>query len=238
MVDVRMPSDRLIVALDYPTLDRAIGMVHQLAGTVSWFKVGLELIHAEGANNVVAALRNEGVEHIFLDLKLHDIGNTVSRTVKVLSSLGVDYLTVDASLSENALRAAIENAGSTTLLAVTVLTDMTAKDCARVFGVNANSAVKELTVRASKAGFQHVVCSATDLKDMADFMPYLRRITPGIRPIGSAKGDQARIATPATAIRAGAYQLVVGRPITESTQPAQAAQAIIDEIAGALPTTN
>jgi orotidine-5'-phosphate decarboxylase len=227
------PLDRLIVALDFPSTEAALNLACQLQGTCRWFKVGMELYYAAG-NAVVERLRECGFE-VFLDLKLHDIPNTVAGAVRAVTGVGASLLTIHAGGGEHMLRAAAQAAsapGSPKLLAVTVLTSMDAAELGGV-GVSDTPAAQVLRLAqlARAAGIDGLVCSPEEVAAVRELMgPGSVLVTPGIRPAGSAVGDQSRIATPAEAIARGASMLVVGRPITQAADPARAAAAILEEI--------
>jgi orotidine-5'-phosphate decarboxylase len=223
--------NRLIVALDFPDAGSALSLVDHLEGSTSWFKVGLELYIAEG-NALITELQRRGCA-IFIDLKLHDIPNTVAGAVRSAARLGVDMLTVHAAGGPAMLAAAVEAAENRpTLLAVTVLTSMDRAQL-EATGVQDSPAaqVEKLATMAIASGVEGIVCSPNEV-------PNLRRrlgnkpllVIPGIRPEGTASGDQRRIATPAAAIASGASYLVVGRPITGAADPGAAARAILAEM--------
>jgi orotidine-5'-phosphate decarboxylase len=225
---------RLIVALDFPDAQRALTLVGQLEGATRWFKIGLELYIAEG-NALVAEVQRRGYS-IFLDLKLHDIPNTVASAVHAASRLGVDMLTIHAAGGPDMLSAATEAAGkserSPALLAVTVLTSMDEAQLGAT-GVSGSPAqqVERLAKMALACGVQGLVCSPNEvagLRSEIGAKPLL--VVPGIRPAGAAIGDQRRVATPASAVAAGASYLVVGRPITQAVDPGAAARAILAEM--------
>jgi len=227
--------DRLIVALDFPTADLALRQVDQLEDRCLWFKVGLELYLAAG-RAIVTSLRERGF-NVFLDLKLHDIPNTVASAVRSVSSLGASLLTIHAAGGSAMLAAAAEAAASTPnaprLLAVTVLTSM---DAAQLQGVGVPDApaaqVLRLAKLAASAGIDGLVCSPEEIRQIrAELRGDPLLVVPGIRPAGADAADQRRIATPSIAIAAGAAMLVVGRPITQAADPARAATAILAEIA-------
>ncbi len=226
--------DRLIVALDFPDAASALQLVGQLDGTVRWFKVGLELFIAAGPS-ILEELRRRG-HSIFLDLKLHDIPNTVAAAVRTAASLGVDLLTVHALGGPAMLTAARDAlAGLVSppqLLAVTVLTSMDQPQLAAIGAAGSPAAQVELLARLGLAsGINGFVCSAEEVANLRALTgPAGLLVTPGIRPAGSAVGDQKRIATPAGALRNGASCLVVGRPITQAANPAAAATAILNEM--------
>lgn len=226
-------ADRLIVALDVPDATQALTLVDSLNGQCRWFKVGLELYLAAG-NSIVEMLKNLGFS-VFLDLKLHDIPNTVAGAVRSVAGLGVDLLTVHAGGGPVMLAAAAEAAASSPtapkLLAVTVLTSM---DVAQLSAVGVPSSPAEQALRlaqvAHAAGIAGIVCSAEEVAQMRQTLPNSLLVTPGIRPAGAVIGDQKRVATPAAALAAGADYLVVGRPITQAGDPANAAASILQEM--------
>ena len=228
------PQDRLIVALDVPDAQQALELVARLRGTCRWFKVGMELYYATG-NAFVETLRKQGFQ-VFLDLKLHDIPNTVAGAVRSVTSAGASLLTVHATGGPAMMAAAAEAAcapGSPRLLAVTVLTSMDAAQLSAI-GVSSSPAdqVLRLTRLAQSVGIDGMVCSPEEVATLrAETDPDTMLVIPGIRPAGSEVGDQKRIATPGETIARGASMLVVGRPITRAPDPAAAAQAILDEIA-------
>jgi orotidine-5'-phosphate decarboxylase len=228
---------RLIVALDVPDTPSALALADRLAGHVGMLKIGLELFVAEGPG-IVRELRQRHPElELFLDLKLHDIPNTMAGAIRSASSLGVRFVTVHAGSGIAHLRACVEQAGDHTgILAVTVLTSQDAQAC-REAGHTRGPAelVKIRAEAAAQAGCAGLVCSGQELESLVDVAPGLFRIVPGIRPAGADVGDQKRVMTPAKAIAAGATHLVVGRPIRNADDPAAAADAIVEEIATALP---
>jgi orotidine-5'-phosphate decarboxylase len=226
-------KDRLAVALDFTDEDQAMKLVDGLGDTCRWFKVGMELYYAAG-NQVVQQLRDRGF-NVFLDLKLHDIPNTVAGAVRSATQAGASLLTVHASGGAAMMTAAAEAAaalGSPRLLAVTVLTSMDSNELAGI-GITASPAdqVLRLARLARASGIDGMVCSAEEVAMLRkETSPETLLVIPGIRPAGSAVGDQKRVATPGQAIADGASMLVVGRPITRAADPAAAAQAILDEI--------
>jgi len=225
---------RLVFPLDYASLAEARVGAGRVAPAVGVLKVGLELFVREGPPAV--RLGPELGCQVFLDLKLLDIPETVSRAVASACQLGVDYLTLHASggprvLEAAAASAARENSGLK-LLAVTVLTSSDQTDLAAA-GVSDAPSVQVLRLArlAQRAGIPGLVCSALELMPLrAEFGQDLLLVTPGIRPAGAAAGDQKRTATPADAVRAGADLLVVGRPIRDSPDPHAAALAVLREI--------
>jgi orotidine-5'-phosphate decarboxylase len=232
---IEFADARLIVALDYPDAQAALDLVDRLEGATRWFKVGLELYVAEG-NSLVAELQRRGYS-IFLDLKFHDIPNTVASAVRSAARLGVQMLTVHAGGGPAMLAAAAEAAGETgpILLGVTVLTSMDEAQLAAT-GVLGSSArqVEALARMAYSNGVQGFVCSPAEVANLRSQLgskPLL--VIPGIRPEGAATGDQRRVATPGAAITAGASYLVVGRPITRAADPGAAVRSILAEMQAA-----
>ena len=224
------PADRLIVALDVERAADALAFAAKLEGVVRRVKVGLELYVAEGPS-IVRALAARGFS-IMLDLKLHDIPETVGRSVARAAELGVELLTVHTGGGRKMLEAAAKAAGSTTILGVTVLTSMDDRDLAEV-GVEGGAAatvVRRATL-AMESGIGGVVCSPLEAASIRAAAPKgFRIVTPGIRPASAAVGDQKRVATPAGALAAGADLIVVGRPIRDAADPAAAARAIIADL--------
>jgi orotidine-5'-phosphate decarboxylase len=227
--------NRLIVALDVPDAAAAMVLVDRLDGACRWCKVGLELFVAAGPS-IVEKLSNRGFS-IFLDLKFHDIPNTVAGAVRSASSLGARMMTLHAG-GGTAMLAAAQDALSKLsdppqLLAVTVLTSMD-KAQLEATGVNREpgSQVELLARMGMQVGLNGFVCSPEEVQALRSFTgPDGVLVVPGIRPAGVAIGDQKRIATPASAIQDGANYLVVGRPITQAPNPAEAVEAIVNEIA-------
>ena len=225
--------DRLIVALDVPSVKDAESMVTRLGNSVSFYKIGYQLGLAGGlpfAAGLIAAGK-----HVFLDFKLHDIGNTITHGVASVANMGATFLTVHAY--PQTMKAAVEGARGSKLkvLAVTVLTSYDNDDLAAAgykFGVS--ELVARRAEQARDIGIDGLVCSPEEAANLRGIVgANMALVTPGIRPAGSAAGDQKRIMTPAKAIAAGADYLVVGRPIVEATDPKAAAEAIVAEIAQA-----
>jgi orotidine-5'-phosphate decarboxylase len=224
------PRERLIVALDLPSLDAAQAMVARLGSAVSFYKIGYQLAFAGGLD-YARKLAQSG-KRVFLDLKLHDIGNTVAAGVKSVAGLGASFLTVHAypQVMQAAVAAREHNLR---LLAVTVLTSLDDSDLKAAGYANG---VAELAARraaqARDCGVDGLVCSPEEVANLRRIVGGgLTLVVPGIRPAGSSAGDQKRVATPAAAIAAGADYLVVGRPIIAASDPKAAAEAIIAEIA-------
>ncbi len=242
--------ERLIVALDVPNAPEARKSVAAIGDSAQIFKIGKQLFTAEGPR-VVRDLVASGRE-VFLDLKFHDIPNTVAGAVKAASELGVRMLTVHASGGMRMLRAAVEAAQTSwprpsptsqatrpMILAVTVLTSLNDEDMTEI-GVSGRvlDQALRLAALARMAGCDGVVSSAKEVREIRrELGAGFAIVTPGIRPAGDAKGDQERVVTPAEAISAGASHIVVGRPITAAADPAAAARRIVQEIASASPVS-
>ena len=231
------PADRLIVALDVPTAADAQRIIGAVGESATTYKVGKQLFVAEGPQ-AIRDLISSG-RKVFLDLKFHDIPNTVAGAVKAAADLGVSMVTVHASGGSKMLRAAAEAAAASQnkplVLAVTVLTSMGQEDLNEI-GVSGRSLdqVLRLAALARAAGCGGVVASPEEVAELRrELGEGFAIVTPGVRPAGAAKGDQTRVATPAQAIKSGATYLVVGRPITEAPDPGNAAKNILAEIAGA-----
>lgn len=228
------PRDRLIVALDLPGVTEAEAMIARLGDSVSFYKIGYQLAFAGGLA-LVPRLAAAG-KKVFVDLKLHDIGNTVTHGVDSIARLGATFLTVHAY--PQTMKAAVEGrAGSgLKILAVTVLTSYDEADLATAGYRHGVSELVEMRARqAQSLGVDGVVCSAEEASRLRAIVgDTLSLVTPGIRPAGSATGDQKRVMTPARAIAAGSDYLVVGRPIVEAPDPKAAADAIHADIMQAL----
>jgi orotidine-5'-phosphate decarboxylase len=223
---------RLIVALDVPGVPEAEALVATLGDAVSFYKIGLELAFA-GGFDLARRLKGAG-KSVFLDMKLHDIPNTVERATANVASLGVDLLTVHAYPQTMAAAAKGRAGSKLRLLGVTVLTSMSETDLAPAgLAGPVADVVARRTLAARGAGVDGVVCSPMEaMSARAVLGPGALVVTPGVRPAGTATGDQARVATPADALRAGASHLVVGRPITAAPDPRAAALSILAEMAG------
>ncbi len=230
--------ERLIVALDVADAAAASVLVERLDDTCSWFKVGLELFVAAGPAVLEPLLRRD--YQVFLDLKLLDIPNTVAGAVRSAATLGARMLTVHAAGGPAMLAAArealSEAANPPELLAVTVLTSMDELQLRAVGVEREPGAQVELLARMGmEAGIRGFVCSPNEVQALRAMTgPGGTLVVPGIRPAGAAAGDQKRTATPAEALRAGASHLVVGRPITQAADPAEAAERVLEEMAAAL----
>jgi orotidine-5'-phosphate decarboxylase len=225
----RDPRERLIVALDLSSVEAAKAMVERLGDAVSFYKIGYQLAFAGGL--AYAPVLADAGKRVFLDLKLHDIGNTVAEGVKSVARLGASFLTVHAY--PQTMHAAVDaRQGDLRILAVTVLTSYDDADLAAAgYDFTVPELVAERAAQARDIGVDGLVCSAAEAAALRPIVGAgLALVTPGIRPPGAAAGDQKRIATPALAIEAGADYLVVGRPIIAAADPKAAAEAIVEEI--------
>jgi orotidine-5'-phosphate decarboxylase len=227
-----MTENKIIVALDVATREQALALVNQLHQQISCFKIGLQLYTAEGPE-IVRAVRATGA-NIFLDLKLHDIPNTVARSIESASALGAQLLTIHLSGGAEMIRAAITaRKGNVSVLGVTVLTS--AND--RTLGeVGINDSVDKQVLRLARLGVENgidgIVASSHEIKMLREeFGDKIKIVVPGIRPGWADVGDQKRTMTPREAIDAGADYLVIGRPITAHADPREALERILRELA-------
>jgi len=231
------PRDRLIVGLDLPTLAEADAMVSRLGDTVSFYKIGLQLVFAGGIAFAEKLARSG--KKVFLDVKLLDIDNTVAGAVENIARLGMTFVTIHAY--PKAMRAAVAARGDAPLglLGVTVLTSMDDADLEQAgYAGKVNGLVLSRARDAGQAGMDGIVCSPVEVAEVrAAVGPDIALVTPGIRPASAATGDQKRVTTPADAIRAGADYLVVARPIIRAEDPRAAAEAVQAEIAAAVAET-
>ena len=222
--------NRLIVALDVPTIDEARTIIADLGDTVSFYKIGYQLAFAGGLD-LARGLASEN-RIVFLDMKLLDIDNTVAKAVENVVAMGVSMLTLHAY--PKAMRAAVAAAkgSSLCLLGVTVLTSMDAPDLSEAgYAFSPADLVKRRARQAREAGMGGIVCSAEEAGAVRTILgPDMAIVTPGIRPAGADKGDQKRVMTPSAAMRAGASHLVVGRPITAAIDMKAAAQSILEDM--------
>lgn len=236
------PSDRIFCALDTTDTESAVALAKKLSGTVGGIKLGLEFYCANGADGF-KAVADTGMP-IFLDLKFHDIPNTVAGAIRAVAPLAPKILTIHTQGGPEMMRRAAHTAAEEALrrgfekpwvTGVTILTSMDDADM-RAIGVldTVKDQVARLATLASDNGLDGMVCSPREIKlaraatEAAD--PNFKLVVPGIRPAGSAVGDQKRVMTPADAVSAGADVLVIGRPITQAADPAAAARAIADSI--------
>ena len=220
----------IAVALDTPDLETAVAWAAAAGPHVSTVKVGLELFLRHGHDAVVKCREASGGRDVFLDLKLHDIPNTVAGAARSVAELAPDYLTVHASGGPEMVRAAVEALPTTRVAGVTVLTSLTAEQLAAVgFTGSPLDVVRRLAVLAVEGGARALVCSPLEVADVRrEVGPDVRLITPGVRPAssGGVADDQARVATPQQALADGADLLVIGRPITGATDVATTARDI------------
>ncbi|MFJ6213701.1 orotidine-5'-phosphate decarboxylase [Streptomyces sp. NPDC092296] len=224
----------IAVALDAPDLATAVDWAGAVGPHVSTVKVGLELYLAHGRDAVRRVRDASGGRDLFLDLKLHDIPNTVFGAARSVADLAPAYLTVHASGGTDMIRAAAEALPQTRITAVTVLTSMSEQDLDAIgLAGPALDAVRRLAVLSVEAGARALVCSPREVAAVrAAVGPEVQLITPGVRPAGAALGDQTRVATPEQALADGADLLVIGRPITGATDPGAAAGAIAAALRG------
>jgi len=226
------PRDRLIVALDLPTPAAAEAMVARLGDAVTFYKIGYQLAFAGGLP-LAAELARAG-KHVFLDLKLHDIGNTVAKGVESIAHLGATFLTVHGY--PQTMKAAVEaRAEGLRILAVTVLTSYNNADVAAAgYDFTVAELAAERAAQARDIGVDGLVCSAEEAARLRKIVgPGMVLVTPGIRPAGTDTNDQKRVMTPGHAIIAGANHIVVGRPIIAASDPKAVAVTIVEEIAAA-----
>ena len=228
-----MTKDKIIVALDVPTKRETLELVEKLRDQISFFKIGLQLYTAEGPE-ILRAVLSTGSK-VWLDLKLHDIPNTVARAVESANRLGVEMFTIHLSGGSEMIRAATSaRAGNMLLLGVTVLTSST-EETLREIGILAK--VDDQVLRLAKvgveAGIDGVVASPHEITPLRrEFGNKIKIVVPGIRPTWSEPGDQKRTMTPREALEAGADYLVIGRPITAHPNPSEAVAKILGEIGG------
>lgn len=223
--------DRMIVALDVADTAKAAALVKTLGDSVSFYKIGMELVYGGGldfARDLAASGKK-----VFLDLKLHDIPNTVQKAAAQVSRLGMTYLTVHAF--PQTMKAALEGTRGTNtkILGVTVMTSYDDSDLlAAGYAMGVKDLVAHRARQAKEIGIGGLILSAEEVRAMRKLVgETLDLVTPGIRPAGTAVGDQKRVMTPGEAIAAGATRLVIGRPITEASDPKAAANAVVEEIA-------
>ncbi len=230
-----MVSDKIIVPLDVPNLDTAIALIDRLP-EVSFWKVGLELFVSTGSE--ILKILKQRQKQIFLDLKFHDIPNTIAGACRSAKAYEVDLLTIHATAGRNALKAAVEALGEnnekhTQLLAITVLTSLNSRELAFDLKIplELSEYALQMALLAKESGVNGAVCSPHEVEQLRqvcgkDFL----LVCPGVRPSWSETGDQSRVMTPAQALKAGANYLVIGRPITNAIDPVQAWQKICEEV--------
>jgi orotidine-5'-phosphate decarboxylase len=225
-------DSRLIVPLDLPSVAEARAMVERLDDAVSFYKIGLELLASEGMA-FAGDLKRQG-KQVFLDWKLHDIGATVERSARVLAGSGCDLLTVHAEPQVMAAAVKAKGGSDLKILAVTVLTSLNDADLIELgYAFSARDLVARRIRQALDCGVDGIVSSPQEAALAREIAgPGFLVVTPGVRPFWSAKNDQARAATPADALKAGASHLVCGRPITAANDPREAALKVAAEMAG------
>ncbi len=227
------PRDRLIVALDVPAIGDAEAMVERLGDSVSFYKVGYQLAFAGGL--AFAGTLARAGKRVFLDMKLHDIENSVSKGVESVARLGVEFLTVHAYPQTMKAAVTARQGSGLKVLAVTVLTSYDDIDLAESgYGMSVDTLVARRAQQAHDLGVDGLVCSPEEASPLRLVVgSEMVFVTPGIRPAGTARGDQKRVMTPGQAIASGADYLVVGRPITGAADPKKAADAVVAEIVAA-----
>src|SRR4051794_34025075 len=228
------PRDRLIVALDLPSVAEAEAMIIRLGDSVTFYKIGMELTYAGGLG-LAERLAADG-KHVFMDLKLHDIPTTVERATRQIARLGARFLTVHGF--SQSMKAALAGAAGSDLelLAVTVMTSYDDADLAAAgYAMSVRDLVAHRAAQAKEIGIHGLILSPEETQLVRPLVgPDMQLVTPGIRPAGSDVGDQKRIMTPALAIAGGADRLVVGRPVTGAADPAAAAESIVADITSAV----
>jgi orotidine-5'-phosphate decarboxylase len=229
------PRDRLILALDVSSVETARKQVERLGDSVGVYKIGYQLAYAGGLAFAEELVR--GGKRVFLDLKLHDIGNTVAKGVESVARIGASFLTVHAYPQTMKAAAEARAGSSLKILAVTVLTSYDDTDLAAAgYELTVGELAAARAEQARDIGVDGIVCSGEEAGRLRPIVGAgMLLVTPGIRPAGAASGDQKRIMTPTAAIAAGADYLVVGRPILDAPDPRQAAESIVAEIARARP---
>ena len=224
-------ADKIIVALDVPTKKDALGLVEQLGGQISFFKIGLQLYTAEGPE-IVRAVLASGAK-VFLDLKLHDIPNTVANAVESAGKVGAQMLTIHLSGGPEMIRAAVSaKKGKMSILGVTVLTSATQQTLDEIgIGEQLDRHVLRLGNLGAAAGIDGLVASPFEVSFLREQLgDKIKLIVPGVRPSWSEPGDQKRFMTPRQALEAGADYLVIGRPITKDPNPRGAVEKILEEL--------
>lgn len=246
-------KDRIIVALDVDSPDKAISLVEELSPHVGFFKVGLGLIYSI-LSSLIILTEEEAIDLLkkvrqlaqllkgaaFLDVKFDDIPNTVADASLAVSRMRLSMFNVHASAGKKAVANAVANKGDSLVLGVTVLTSIDGEECISIFGDEPDNKVLGFARMLSDVGADGIICSSQELLSLSGATAFdgLLKVTPGIRPKWAVKGDQSRIMTPADAVKAGADHLVIGRPIRQPPKeigsPAEAAKRIAEEIAAAM----
>lgn len=233
------PHERIIVALDTNELSEATNLVDMLWDKIGMLKIGLQLLTAVGALDIIYELKKSmgNKPRIFLDGKFCDIPNTVGKASAAAASLGADMFNVHASCGLEAMKAAVANKGDAKVLAVTLLTSIGTEECRRIYGVSPIRVVEGFVRDAMACGIDGIICSPKEVQFVSRITDMIT-VVPGIRPSWAAANDQKRITTPRDAILAGADYLVIGRPITSPPEgvggPVGAAELIVGEIEAAL----
>lgn len=229
------PRDRLIVALDLPGEAQARDMIAKLGDSVGFYKIGMELIYGGAGFDIARELIAAG-RKVFIDLKLHDIPNTVERATRQLAGLGATFATVHAYPQTMAAARKGAAGSGLKLLAVTVMTSYDDSDLEKAgYAFKVRDLIARRAGQARDAGMDGLILSPEEAEAMRALLgPDMLLVTPGVRPAGAAVGDQKRVMTPSLAIAAGADHLVVGRPVTEAGDPKAAADAIVAEIESGL----
>lgn len=227
------PHERVVVALDVPTLREAQGLVEELHGHVGGFKVGLELVTRVGGPRLVRGLREVDTQvPVFYDGKFDDIPNTVGAASAAVSDLAVWAFNVHASAGQSSVRAAVENAGDSRVWAVTLLTSIGRDEAGVIYGEEPEEVVRSLTLTAMAGGAHGVICSPWEALEVRQEStdPGFEVVTPGVRFRDGDRHDQERVASPDTAVRLGANRLVMGRAITQAKDRVAAARRAAEEI--------
>ncbi len=236
------PQERIVFPLDVSTQEEALKWIERLNGLVGVFKIGLELFTSCGPG-IIEEIKKRTDHKIFLDLKLYDIPNTILRTIRVISNLGVDWITVHTLSGSEALKNAVNSAyNNLKIIAVTIITSLDRADLMEL-GFNSELVrdTKELVFKlaqiAYKTGCDGIVCSAKEVSKIKEIFPEFITVVPGIR-LEESKDDQVRVSTPYEAILAGADYLVIGRPIREAFSPEKVCKTIAEQIKKALEEKN
>jgi len=218
-------------ALDFDDLDKIQETIESVQPYSNYFKIGLEAVTKFGVSNLVEILKKYNSQ-VFLDIKIHDIPNTVAGAVRSAEQIGADFVTIHSTTGKKALEEAVKNVKNIKLLGVSILTSIDDDECLEIYGKNTEEKVLERASVLNQVGFYGMVCSAKEAKMIRSKPEFdnLKLVTPGIRPSFSQKGDQARIMTPAEAVKEGVDYMVIGRPITQHQYPAVAAKMILKEI--------
>lgn len=229
-------KDKLILAIDnVKTIHEAEDLIEKTSPYVGWYKAGLETIIAFGSKTMIDLIRSYGGKS-FLDGKFHDIPNTVGNASGKIALQHADMMDLHCCNGITAMKAAVEKNISSIILGITVLTSHSEEECRHIFGTGINEKVLQFAYDAKEAGLHGVVCSPKELTLLSGYpeLNNLFKITPGIQPEFMQKNDQKRVMTPAGAIKCGATALVIGRAITESDKPKEAARMIVEEISEAM----